>query len=117
MKATDPIKLVSQLLDVPLMDKDGRYCGIVDDIEFTGSPGKQARVKALLVGPGAYEGRLPAWAFWLTCRIVGNRIARVPLAEIDKLDSAVRLKCRAEDVGLHVVEDKVRRWIPRKGAM
>ena len=33
MKPSDPIKLVSQLLDLPIVDSEGAYCGVVDDIE------------------------------------------------------------------------------------
>ena len=59
------IKLVSELLDLPLLDMEGKYCGVVDDVEFTGGAGKELKLKALLVGPGAYSGRVPAWAMWL----------------------------------------------------
>ena len=52
MKPGDPIKLVAELLDLPIMDKDGRYCGIVDDVELKGSAGKETRLDSLLVGPG-----------------------------------------------------------------
>ena len=117
MKPGDPIKLISQLIDLPILDKDERWCGIVDDVELEGSAGNETRIRALLVGPGAYEGRLPAWAFWLVRVIVGDRLARVPLDEIESITSAVRLKCSAEEVKLHAVEDKVRAWIPRWGAM
>ena len=34
MKPTGPIKLVSQLIDLPLIDRDERWCGVVDDVEF-----------------------------------------------------------------------------------
>jgi hypothetical protein len=117
MKPTAPVKLVSQLIDLPLVDKDERWCGVVDDVEFVGGPGKETRVKALLVGPGAYEGRMPAWMLWLVDKVAGTRISRVPFAEIETISSAVHLKCPAEKVGLHVVEDRVRAWIPRKGAL
>src|SRR5205085_1945545 len=56
MKPDGRIKLVSELLDLPLIDSEGKYCGIVDDVELTG---KAAELTALLVGPGAYAGRLP----------------------------------------------------------
>ena len=56
-----PIKLVSELLDLPLLDAEGKYCGIVDDVELQGGAGKDLELKALLVGPGAYRGRMPAW--------------------------------------------------------
>jgi hypothetical protein len=117
MKPNGRLKLVGQLLDLPLVDRDDRWCGVVDDVEFTGSPGKEVRIKALLVGPGAYKGRMPEWMHWLVRQIAGDRIARVPLQEIETIGSAVHLKCPAEKVGLHRVEDKVRAWIPRKGAM
>jgi hypothetical protein len=117
MKISDPIKLVSQLIDLPLIDKDDRWCGIVDDVELDGGAGKETRVSALLVGPGAYQGRLPKWAYWLVTRICGDRISRVSVSEIDTISAAVHLKCPAEKVGLHVVEDGVRRWIPRRAAL
>jgi sporulation protein YlmC with PRC-barrel domain len=114
---SDPVKLVSQLLDLPIIDKDERWCGIVDDVEFSGGPCKETRVKALLVGPGAYEGRLPAWAFWLVRKIAGDRLVRVPANEIVEIGSVVKLKSTAQRLKLHAVEDKVRSWIPRKGAL
>lgn len=117
MSVDDPIKLVSQLLDLPIVDKDERWCGIVDDIELEGSAGKQMRVKALLVGPGAYAGRMPSWMFWITRSIAGDQIVRVPAGQIVEIGPVVRLKSKAEALGLHVIEDQVRSWIPRVGAM
>jgi sporulation protein YlmC with PRC-barrel domain len=117
MSPDAPIKIVSQLLDLPLIDKDGRWCGIVDDVELDGAPGKETRIEALLVGPGAYEGRLPRWAFWLVRKIAGDRIARVPFDQVGNIASAVHLKCGAEDMNLHCAEDEVRRWVPKWGAM
>jgi hypothetical protein len=111
------IKIISQLLDLPIIDKDERSCGIVDDVELSGAPGKDTRVAALLAGPGAYRGRMPSWMFWLVGVIAGERIARVPANQIAEIGSVVKLKCRGEDVGLHVVEDEVQRWIPSWGAL
>lgn len=117
MKLSDRIKLVSQLLDLPIIDRDERWCGIVDDVELYGVPGKEMRVKALLVGPGAYEGRMPGWMYWLVRKIAGERIVQVPADEIIEIGSVVKLKSTAKDLKLHEVEDKVRGWIPRVGAM
>ena len=39
MTPDSPIKLVSELLDLPLYDSEGKYCGIVDDVELDGAPG------------------------------------------------------------------------------
>jgi len=117
MKPTGKLKLVSELLDLPLVDKDERSCGIVDDVELDGGAGRETRVTALLVGPGAYQGRMPGWAYAIVRRISGGRISRVPLGEVRTISAAVHLKCRAEELGLHVVEDEVRRWIPHRGAL
>lgn len=117
MKPNGPIKVVSQLLDLPLEDVDGRWCGVVDDVVFSGGARNEARIDALLVGPGAYKGRLPGWMFAIVRAIAGDHVARVPLSKIDRIASAVHLNCAAEDLELHLVEDKVRRKIPRWGAM
>jgi sporulation protein YlmC with PRC-barrel domain len=111
------IKLVSQLLDLPIVDKDERSCGIVDDIELTGQTGKEMRLEALLVGPGAYEGRMPQWMYWLVRRIAGDRMARVPATEIIEIGSVVKLKCAGERLGLHQAENAASKWIPRRGAL
>ena len=117
MKASDPIKLVSELLDLPIVDKNERSCGIVDDIEFSGGPGKQAKLTVLLVGPGAYKGRLPGWMLWFVRRIAGDRVARVPMREIIEVGPVVKLKCAGETLGLHESENRAARWIPRRGAL
>lgn len=117
MRRDSPIKIVSQLLDLPLIDKEGRWCGVVDDVELDGKAGKETRIGALLVGPGAYDGRLPGWALWLVRKIAGDRVARVPFDRVENIASAVHLNCRAEDVKLDLAEDEASRWIPRWGAL
>ena len=115
MSPRGEIQLVGGLLDLPILDKDGRYCGIVDDLELEQKEGAP-RVKALLVGPGAYRGRLPGWAFSIIRWIAGARMARVPWDAIESIGSAVVLKVTAGMCGLHRAEDKARRLIPRGGA-
>ena len=117
MKKGSSIKLVSQLMDLPIIDKDERWCGIVDDVELDGSAGKPTRMKALLVGPGAYSGRMPPWMFWLVRKAVGDRVVRVPAAEIIEIGAVVKLKCQASKLGLQKSEDKAGAWIPRVGAL
>lgn len=117
MKPSDRLKLVSQLLDLPLIDKDGKYCGIVDDIELDGGAGRETRLAALLVGPGAYQGRMPGWAMWLVRQIAGDRITRVAVQDIKTIDSLVHLKITADAAGLHRSENAARAWIPQAGAM
>jgi sporulation protein YlmC with PRC-barrel domain len=108
---------MSGLLDLPILDKDCRYCGIVDDIEFEESSEDVLRVKALLVGPGAYRGRLPGWAFPLLRWIAGEHISRVPWDAIEEIGSAAVLKVSADVFGLHHAEDRIRRLLPKGGAI
>jgi sporulation protein YlmC with PRC-barrel domain len=114
MKPDGPLKLVSELLDLPLVDSDGKYCGIVDDVELTG---KAAELTALLVGPGAYAGRLPGWAARVVRFVAGERLTKVPFGAIRTIGPAVQLKVPAKELGLSRSEERTARWIPRKGAL
>lgn len=117
MKPDGAIKLVSELLDLPLVDRDGKYCGIVDDVELSGGPGKELKLKALLVGPGAYAGRLPRWAMGLVRITAGDRVTRVPLNKVRTIGAVVEIDCAASELGLTKSEKAAARWIPRKGAV
>ena len=117
MNPDDTIKLVSELLDLPLYDVEGKYCGVVDDVELAGQPGKELKLKALLVGPGAYAGRLPSFAMWIVKGIAGDRITRVPMDKVRTIQSAVHLECPGRDLGLHKSESAAGKWIPRWGAL
>jgi sporulation protein YlmC with PRC-barrel domain len=117
MNPGSPIKLVSELLDLPLLDSEGKYCGIVDDVEFTGGAGKDLKLKALLVGPGAYERRMPDWIFWLVRKIAGDRLIRVPVDRVRTIGAVVNLDCAGRDLGLQRDESRTGQWIPHKGAM
>ena len=109
MKRDAAIKLVSEVRDLQIVDSDDRNCGICDDIEFHGGAGETLGLKALLVGPGAYKGRLPKWAFALIERIAGTRVVRVPWDKVDRVTSRIYLTERAERLGLHGADDRLRK--------
>lgn len=117
MTPDSPIKLVSELLDLPLFDMEGKYCGIVDDVELEGAAGKPLELKALLVGPGAYNGRLPEWAMWLVKLVAGDRVVRVPMEKVRSIGSAVHMECPGRNLGLHKSETAAGKWVPRWGAL
>lgn len=54
MRPEGPLKLVGEVRDLQIIDSDGVKCGIADDIELKGEPGRPLGINALLVGPGAY---------------------------------------------------------------
>lgn len=117
MKPSGRINLIGGLLDLPILDKDGLFCGVVDDIELDGDAGKPPAVKNLLVGPGAYRGRLPGWAFRFVTLLAGKRVTRVPWEAIDHIDSSVTLTRDAAALGLGKSEARARAFIPKRGAL
>jgi sporulation protein YlmC with PRC-barrel domain len=117
MTPDSPIKLVSELLDLPLYDSEGKYCGVVDDVELSGGPGKALDLKALLVGPGAYAGRLPRWAMAVVKLVAGDRMTRVPMDKVRTIGPTIQLECRGRDLGLHRSETAAARWLPHEGAL
>jgi sporulation protein YlmC with PRC-barrel domain len=117
MTPDSPIKLVSELLDLPLYDSEKKYCGIVDDVEMSGGPGKDLKLEALLVGPGAYSGRLPRWAMAIVKIVAGERVTRVPMDKVRTIGSAVHLECPGRDLGLHRSETAAGKWVPQRGAL
>jgi len=109
-----PIFIAHRLLDEQIVDAEGRRCGRVDDIELEGNP---PRVSALLVGVGIYPRRVPRRLRPLARRIFGEETwganaMRVPWAEVDRIDSTVRLRKIAEELGLGEGDDP-ERWIVR----
>lgn len=117
MKPNGKLKLVSQLMDLPLVDSEGAYCGIVDDIEMAGRPGRPLALKAILAGPGAYRSRLPNWALAVIRAVAGDRVTKVPIARVRSIGATVRLDAPAADLGLGVVERRAASFIPRWGAL
>lgn len=110
----DPIFIAHRLLDEQIVDAEGRRCGRVDDLELEGDP---PRVTALLVGVGLYPRRVPAWLRPLARRLVGEEVwgrnaLRIPWEEVDEVDSTIRLRKLAEELGLGEGDDP-ERWIVR----
>jgi hypothetical protein len=100
MKRDDNLKLVGGVRDLQIIDASGRRCGIADDIEFEGTAGAQLIVKALLIGPGAYQKRLPRWFGRIVAALVGENIVRVHWSEVSRVTSEISLKRDAKVYGL-----------------
>jgi len=107
MRRGGPLKLLSEVRDLQIVDKDGRNCGICDDVELDGAPGEPLTVSALLVGPGAYSHRLPKWAHRLIGHVAGRSMVRVPWDTIEKINGRIHLSVAAEAVGLRRTEDRL----------
>ena len=117
MKPSGRLKLVSGLRDLQIVDSDDRNCGIVDDIELEGKPGGVLRVKALLVGPGAYSKRVPGWAMPLVRLLAGDGIVRVKWSEVESVASVVKLASPAAKLGLARGEGRAEKLLPPVGCL
>lgn len=115
MKPSGPLHLAADVRDLQIVDRDGACCGIVDDIEFAGRPGGKLALAAILVGPGAYRGRLPGWLYRPLTRLAGERIVRIPWKEVETIGSVVKLKRTAGALGLDRPERRAAAWLPGGG--
>lgn len=115
MRKEGDIYVVHRLLDEQICDSEGKRVGRVDDIELLGNP---PRVTALLVGDGLYPRRLPRRLARLMRRISGPErwganALRIPWEEVDDLASTVKLRKKADDLGLGMGDDP-KRWFVRR---
>jgi sporulation protein YlmC with PRC-barrel domain len=112
--------LVYRLLDEQLVDVDGRRCGRVDDLEFSGSVGgPPPQLAFVLSGSGAWHARLPRPLRSFGARLfgtgtVGHDLIRVPWEQVEEVATVVRLKGKARDLGLGQGDD---RWAPIVGKL
>ena len=117
MTPTGPLRLAADVRDLQIIDSQGNYCGIVDDIELEGKVGGKLAPAALLVGPGAYRHRVGRLPLRLIHMIAGDHMVRVPWSEIEHITSVVTLRRSAEALGLATTEERARQLLPRIGAM
>ena len=99
------------VLDHQLVDSDLHRCGKVDDLELEADDGG-LRVSAIVVGGSGWtsRGRIGAFVAWLAR---GGRAVVVPWEEVASVDSAVRLRRTAAELGLGRGDDRLRPWIAR----
>jgi hypothetical protein len=102
------------LLDRQLIDRDGRLCGNVDDLEVTETEDGQWHVTALLSGPGALWYRLGRHRLgtWLRSRLGASfgdtdDPVRIPMHRVSDIGAAVTLSASHTEVASAAAE----RWV------
>lgn len=106
------IVLGLELVDRQLLDSEDRRCGNVDDLALEGGPGEKLEVVAIFSGPGAWRrragltGRFAAW-------IGGGRVVRIPWEEVAVVSAHVKLRKRADELGLGRGDDRLRPLIQK----
>jgi sporulation protein YlmC with PRC-barrel domain len=96
----DYLDLSRQVLDRQLVDANNVPCGKVDDIEVEGGASGELKIKALLVGNGAASDRLPQLCKAISRKIFGARVVRVPWSEVSVITDRIKLKSKADELGL-----------------
>jgi sporulation protein YlmC with PRC-barrel domain len=98
------LDLTKAVLDHQLIDRDGRRCGNVDDLELDGDPGSPLRVVAILSGPGTWRQRLPRILRgplgWPLERLFGTGVSRIDWSDVKRVAAAIELEITAESAGL-----------------
>ncbi|MBQ1051047.1 hypothetical protein KBX50_21570 [Micromonospora sp. C51] len=112
------IQVSQELLDRQLVDRDGRLVGKVDDVEFGLGADGVPYLRSLLTGPGALGqrvgGRLGRMLVLTAERFVTDRPLaplRIPYALVTRVDSAVWLRVRADELPTSPVEEWLRRHL------
>jgi sporulation protein YlmC with PRC-barrel domain len=106
------LDLAYRLLDLDLVDSEGRRCGKVDDLELTGRPGETAYVDAIVSGPKAARRRFPRRLRRFAARIFRGDETRVSWEQVEDFDAVVELRSTAAQLGLGEGDRRLAELVP-----
>ena len=98
------------VLDHQLVDRNGRNCGNVDDLEIVGIAEGAPEVAEILVGGNAWRGR---GLFGRIAAALSGTAVHVPWSEVDDVSSVVKLKRTAVELRLGRGDDRAARIVRR----
>ena len=96
----EQIDLAYRLLDLDLVDREGRRCGKVDDLEFSGGPGETVYVAAVVTGTGALPARFIRPLRRFAARLFHGETTRIAWKTVGDVEAAVQLKRTAAQIGI-----------------
>jgi len=108
----DYLDIARQVLDRQLIDSNNVPCGKVDDLEIE-VEGEAMKVKAILVGRGVRARRLPALLRLIAEKTAGGKAVRVPWEQVEVITSQIKLKSRADELGLNKTEREAAVWVSK----
>jgi hypothetical protein len=109
----EQLYLAAHVLDRQLVDRGGRHCGKVDDLELTVDDATgELFVTAVLCGPGALLGRLgrrrsSTWLRRLVTLLESEDRGRVPIRDVTDFGNHVSLSVDASELATELTE----RWV------
>lgn len=88
------------LLDHQMIDRNGRACGNVDDLQFERRDDGSFELTAILAGPGVLATRLgwPRFGRWLRSSAGEQGIYRIPFWRVAQIDSRIRLSVDEDEL-------------------
>jgi hypothetical protein len=108
----EQLDLAYRLLDLDLVDSEGRRCGKVDDLELAGGPGEPLNVAAIIAGPGALPARFVRPLRHLASRVFRGGSTRISWSTVEDFDSTVKLTRTAAQLGLGQGDRDLARLVP-----
>ena len=111
--------VVRDVLDQSVIDRNGREMGRVDGILIEQKPNEPAQLTAILIGPAALGDRLHPAVGRAVRRIEKSfgldedRPARVAFADIDEIETKIRLRLTISETAVAAVEQYLRSWLLR----
>jgi hypothetical protein len=111
MTSSGRVDLALGILDHQLLDREGRRCGKVDDLELEGVADGRPRVSAIVTGPGGLRGRGRLGR--LVARLSRGRTVLIPWADVAEVRSGVQLRRSAKELRLGRGDDRARAWVER----
>jgi sporulation protein YlmC with PRC-barrel domain len=111
--------VVRDLLDKSVIDRNGREMGRVDGILLHYRASEPPHVTAILIGPSVLAERLHA-RLGRIVRAVERRFdvdrdrpTRIDVADIDEIDTRVRVRLAIGETAVGAVEQRLRSWLGR----
>jgi len=113
------MNIVRDVLDKRVVDRNGREMGRVDGILVDGQPNQPIRVAAILIGPAALGDRVhPALGRFVRrlekrFGLDQNRPAQIDFADVEEVETKIRLRLTIGDTTVDAVERRLRAWVGR----
>lgn len=109
--------VVREMLDKPVVDRDGRPMGRVDGMVLQHDPDGPPRLAAILIGPSVLGERLhPRLGRWVTALearlgINADRPTRVDMGDVADVTSKVSLRLSVDDTAVNALEKRIAQWL------
>ena len=111
------VDVVKDILDKPVIDRNGRHMGRVDGIELDLSAGEPPRLSSILIGPTALGFRLhPTIGRWIGALerafdVDQERPVRIDFRSVTEVGRDIRVDITIAETKAEVVERRLRAWL------